>query len=375
MTTAQIKSTTSPHLLYEQQVKSLCEPVMISILREANLVLGRTNPTWHLISRGGDALNYYYKQGEFIPTHDWDLGLVSLPANNNITQDIFNDLKVFIDTLGQTIATRLTDLFRTHIRVPFQDLVFTYTQSHARLSGINFNYRASSGEKRTNSVADLYIWGNVSPWVDWRSSPNSIPILVDNVRHFDEKYDYTMMQKLKKDLERKNTDLVGYLRNELLNDRQTLYKNTFNYIIEDLTSGMKYVAPGDLLTDTMRMIYQSLYNIRIAQGNNKVDKYIVKYSRLLDVINDMSSLCSGRGCAEITAKVISRDTNNLDCSGRSIQNRDPWLQSRMGELAQWYNQSYLTNNHPVWNLVPSKKLCEMIQVLKPDDDYDDYDDL
>jgi hypothetical protein len=365
MTTSEIKSTTLPYLLFEQQVKSLCEPEMISILKVENERI--KNPVWHLISRGGDALNYYYPEREFIPTHDWDLGLVSIPANNNVDQDLFNKLKEFIDSVGNNIATNLTNLFSTHIiNQKFQDLVFTYNSISPRLSTIQFSYYTSGGQyRRSNSVADLYIWGNVQQGVTW-TNPNGRLDKVDNVLHFDKKYDYTVMQQLKVGLANQTQLLQEALTQDLLNNRTTLFKNTFNYIIQDRTSDMKYVAPGDLLTDTMRMIYQSLYDINIA--NNKLDKYIVKYSRLLDVINKMSSLCSGpESCTEITADVISRNTNHLDCGGiKPIKNQRGWMEHMRGLLTEWYTIDYLNNE--IWNLVPSKKLCEMVEVLRDVDE-------
>lgn len=363
MTTRQIKSTTSLYLLYEQQVKSLCEPEMISILKEQNESIQQSNnPTWHLISRGGDALNYYYPEGEFIPTHDWDLGLVSIPANNNIDQSMYDSLIDFIDRLGETIATRLSNLFRNHIIDPsFMGLQFTYSRKSPRLSGVFFTYRLGE-QVRSNSVSDLYIWGNVSEGVIWKSPriAHEVDVSYYNTNHFETKYDYALMQDLKNFLPDQN-NLVSYLQEELNKNRETLFRNTFNYIIQDINSSMEYVAPGDLLTDTMRMIYQSLYNIKIGQGNNKLDKYIVKYSKLLDVINKMSSLCSGKGCDTITAEVITRDTNNLDCTGKPIQDRNVWGNTRKTELEQWYRGDYLSSN--VWQLVPSKKLCEMVEVL------------
>ena len=65
--------------MYEPIIKALAEPIIIKALREANEFLTRDYNVWFIISRGGDALNYYYPVNGYIPTSDWDFGLMRVP--------------------------------------------------------------------------------------------------------------------------------------------------------------------------------------------------------------------------------------------------------------------------------------------------------
>ena len=237
-----------------------------------------------------------------------------------------------------------------------------------RLSVITFDYTKEETDEHgstytrpfVNSVLDLWIFGGVQRGVmsvkdDSRSLEN-----VWNDYKYQKKIDYEYIRdnKLKHGL-----NMLYKLQDGL---RGTLYFNTFNYIVKDMTSGMKYVAPGDLLTDTMRMIYFSINNDRsIKQGNNKLDKYLIKYSRLLDVVNNIDTLCRGGSCAEITASVISRDTDGYNCRGEFLgdnqSNRMNTRNSSLVELRPWFNEAYINT----FNSVPNKKLCEMIEILQP----------
>jgi len=364
MTTQQIKSTTMNFLLFEQKIKSLTEPEIIRILGEYNQRLSNSMQfsNWRLISRGGDALNYYYPEKTYIPTHDFDIGLISIPVENNLDQFTFDALqREIMSPLCRQIAKELTEHFQNNIFAnEFKNLKFTYTEGvYSRLSNIMYKYNDYNARIiRDNAVMDLYIFGNVQERVFWTELSSGIKYFVPNNAYFDDKYDYQKMSMVNL----RGRPLIDHLQNDLVG-QEVLYKNIFNYIIKDMTSGMEYIAPGDLLTDTMRMIYQSLYNISIA--NNKLDKYLIKYSRLLDVINRIDSLCTGRGCNTIeTTATVLRDTNGLDCNGNRITNifqQSNVRRENLTALRRWFRHSYINSGN--FDQVPTKKLCEIIEVL------------
>ena len=371
MTTRDIKSTTEPYLLYEQRIKALAEPEMISILRNANAIL-RNDPElekYHVISRGGDALNYYFPISEFVPTHDWDLGIARIPTED-LDQRRYNQLLNFIIYLGEEIARRLTIHFNNNI-VQNQFIIkrFTFQNLNSRLFVIIFDYEERNIDNsiiriRQNSICDLYIYGNVKDGVTYNTVVNGVTqyIPVNNVPSFQPKYTHDIINRLKA-IYSTREEFINRLQEELRYVRLTLFPNTFNYIIEDKITKMKYIAPGDLLTDTMRMIYQSIYNIFIVEGNNKLDKYIIKYSKLLNVINKMYDLCPGNSCNEISAFVISRNTNDKDCNDRTILDKSSWDRVKINELLQYYTRKYL-QRQDVRNLLSSKKICEILEILK-----------
>ncbi len=73
------------------------------------------------------------------------------------------------------------------------------------------------------------------------------------------------------ELLKKSPNIIASLKQEIT-DKKTLFKNTFNLLVQDSLSKMKYVAPGDLLNDTMRMIYISFLDIDISKSN-KTNKH------------------------------------------------------------------------------------------------------
>lgn len=361
------------HLVLEQAIKSFAEPVVIQFLKEVNDSL-ENHPNlearnWHLISRGGDALNYYYREKKFIPTHDWDLGFVRIPNNDNMDQDTFNSLKIIQNTVGTELAKRLNNFFANYVKYKYRkELVtaFTYKKTIHRLEGITYTYTykphgSTSDVYGSNSICDIYINGNFKSDVVYNPGDQN-PVLVDSMQHYDDKLEFYKLQQLITTLNLQNEDqLLQYLQQVYANDR-ILFKNTFSYIIRDKKSHMKYVSPGDLLTDTMRMIYQSYNNIGITPGNNKLIKYIIKYSNLLDVINNMISLCPNNTCDEITAYMLSRDTDKYSCDSKLIVNRQGWEQNIAIRLSKFYEQAFF--NDPMINLLTSKKICEMLEILE-----------
>jgi hypothetical protein len=359
MTTNDILQDTEPFLIIEQKIKALMEPLIITAIRDANFtVKQQLGDNWHLISRGGDALNYYYGGEYFVPTHDWDLGLVSIPAINNIDQQLFDRLRDMCNTVGEEISRRINEFYLNNPQLYFTGNPLpgvtinsiNYNHIRTRLGGVIYKY-TFNGEVRENALVDIIVIGNVNQGVKGFPDSRGKRHQIWNTPHFDEKFNQISLRAL---------DSMGVKAD--LKSRNTLFKNTFNIIVQDEKSDMKYVAPGDLLTDTMRMIYQSIYDINIAKGNNKLKKYVLKYSILLDRINKMIELCPDNSCIEVSATMISRNTSINDCNGNPIPNMKVFYTDVISRFSKFYNPDYM-NNHDHWTLIPSQKLCEMLRIL------------
>lgn len=353
MQTEILLKTTEKYLLIEQKIKTLCEPEVIETLKKYNQILKDNGyPNWHIISRGGDALNYYYTLDEYIPTHDWDIGFVRVPENGQpIYGNTLNVISQVAENLGKELANNFSYLFSNN-KIKSNDFTIDYFKNYfnksKRLSNIYYEYKYEKDkitktlDIKKNSVVDIYIHGN---FVDNNMMLNP---MFDDILHYSPKLTLKSINTLKNNnITLDRNSFISLLQNNL-KDRN--FKNTFNYIIEDSVSKMKYVAPGDLLADTMRMIYQSVNNINI--GENKLDKYLIKYSSLLDQINKMYNFCPNKSCRDsITAFVIDRDTNITNYSCIIPENF----------FLLFYDKAYIESKAPI---IPAKKICEMHEILK-----------
>jgi hypothetical protein len=385
MTTVEIKRNTDAHLLYEQRIKTLAEPVLIKCLNDMNLLLSSEkvqerlpdvnyNISRHIyiINRGGDALNYYYPNKYYVPTHDFDLGIIYISPNNindkfQLSQHVFNQLKSVAQSFVAYTMRMLNSFFRSNIHHDwYKNISFYIGPDTPRLNSIKFNYRYLDVE-RENAIVDIFIGGNVEQGVNYNSQT------IFSLPHFYKKYDYYKITELMRNQFPNRNDLITYLINELKSSK-TIFKNNYNYIIEDRTSHMKYIAPGDLANDTLRMIYQSIYNINISKDNNKLDKYLIKYSKLLDVINQINKLGSRDESYELSAFVLLNNTNNKDCDDNNIDDlfltttdwKNNLLRNTKSIFKDFYTQECL-NTADWWNNIPTKKLCEMKEILQDDE--------
>ena len=416
-------------LLFEQKIKALAEPIVTQTLGTINATLntdfveycqeiGATPDTdWYMVSRGGDALNFYYPNHDVIPTHDWDIGLVSVPSWSDIPQEMFNFLLNQSDRAIDDIVYELNQwfilcvnkekLFPVHLGTAMFTLVaapeeyrtqgpFYPLYAKNRLAGVLFDYKIEYKDSEGNTVnyttfsasslLDLYILDEVQdgvvapsrvtedqlgtdtdPGVEWLRRHGDVRVQqetdreIDNSPSWDEKMNLAYMQQQSKHYP---DQLVEMLQKYLL-DGSVIYQNRFDMLVQDPTSKMYYVAPGDLLTDTMRMIFQSVYDIDIA--TNKLDKYIVKYTKLLIVINDMMDLCPiGKNgvsaCERINRFLLERDTNILDCNGTPIPAKKfpKWRKGMRKEFEKFFTSKCL---NLMFDHITSKKICEILAVL------------
>ena len=168
----------TPEQMYEDKVKSLAEFCIISCIN-SQIVRNELNKIQQLklISKGGDALNYYF-YSDFIPTHDWDFGIVTI-RNDNFSNDQkqFDDIVTIAETIGTYFATSLTQYFAADsnnvIHTNFQNLTFNYRWATSRLSHIMFNYYLE-GVQHNNSLVDIHITDAVEQGVINRSVPANI---------------------------------------------------------------------------------------------------------------------------------------------------------------------------------------------------------
>jgi hypothetical protein len=110
---------------------------------------------------------------------------------------------------------------------------------------------------------------------------------------------------------------------------------------------MYYIAPGDLLTDTMNMIYLSV-NSSVSADNNKLAVYLAKYATLLDVINEFIQLCPDDSCEAINEYIIKRNTDKFVCAPDK-------------EMAKLFEKFYKPSKH--WLEISQRKRCEMFTIL------------
>jgi hypothetical protein len=87
------------------------------------------------------------------------------------------------------------------------------------------------------------------------------------------------------------------------------YDNAYKLLVQDQSSEIYYMAPGDLLSDTLLMIWQTIKNrnIRI----NKLSKYLSKCAILIDAINQMIDICPDDTCEMVNQTILRRDTGRF----------------------------------------------------------------
>jgi alpha-glucuronidase len=223
-----------------------------------------------------------------------------------------------------------------------------------RLKSIVYNYidQTDGSITQFGVIVDMYIYGNVALGVTY-TDPNGVVFQVPNDEHWGSKNirDTT------------NTDYIQRLPplNGLL-PKNFLFFNKIDIVVRDGMSNMSYIAPGDLLNDTLRMIYQSIYNINIQPNNNKLIKYLKKYSKLVKTLNNIYTICPHNSCLNISPMTILRNTNILDCNNGIINNMTAFTDSIYNSLEAG---GFLNNTNlaPYKTNITSSKLCEILRVL------------
>ena len=375
----------SPELFFENIIKTLAEPKVIETLNRFNNLLQTDKPPpslyapgWYAVLSGGDALNYYYPSTKYIPTHDWDIRLLNVTTNIIRTDDA-------VKMIGQggTVDQFMTTL-RDELNLFFSNIVLPFGQ----------NIKVADIINKRNTIRFFYIHNNTSKWnyLQYEYCDNSVTPhvkrqgrLVDivvanlingsyNESKYQKKYTKESLDKMYnefllqcpylhpdwtpeqcKDANTANAAVINAIQTASRDPGGTIYPNSIELVIQDTLSGIYYMAPGDLLADTMNMIYLSSIDNTDVSGvprNNKIARYMIKYANLLDVINKFIELCPGNSCEEITKYVIQRNTNSSFVCDWNDEN----------EKHKLFLSVYLPSL-TISNLTISK-ICEMCKVFE-----------
>jgi hypothetical protein len=355
-------------IFFEQIIKTLAEPIIIKALREVNESLERDYYGWFMISRGADALNYYYPIDKYIPTHDWDIVMINITTNKILNTEyvIMNEVR---KTFLEYLKDKLNEFFKTSV-LTFDDsnintanhsiiqkrnsIIFTYTYNLDRLHTLKYHYTDVNGVNNHGAILDLYM-SNIIDDISPTNNPEKYKtkftkesihqIYIDRIKIL---LEISKRNKTPLTISKIQTDVVKYIQALSTKSGGTLYRNAIELIVKDEKSGMYYIAPGDLLTDTMNMIYLSTNNL-VPKTNNKVAIYLAKYASLLDVINDFIELCPDDSCEEINKYIIKRNTDNFKCVSEQ-------------EIDTLFKKFYILSDD-YFERISNRKKCEMFTIL------------
>jgi hypothetical protein len=344
-----IFNETESYLMYEQIIKALSEPIVINALKEANEYLNINYNGWFMVSRGGDALNYYYPVNGYIPTNDWDFGLMKVP-NSQIDFTTYTNISRWLSEWMMKLTSELSDHFEKNVNTKYNLLNNTFyykKSSFPRLHHIEFEYIYRK-EKMKNIIIDVMVYGN-------GLEINRIP----NIKGWEPKFTYDTLLRFYDQMDQQgipkksHIDISPNIISHIMNPQKRYYNNTFELIVQDTKSGMYYMAPGDLLSDTLIMIWQSITNKDVEMKKNKLPQYLIKYSVLLDAINKMINICPKNSCEKITQYILTRNTDNTKSL---IVTEEPVMK-------EFYSETFLQDTS-IWDKVSSNKLREIILYLK-----------
>ena len=337
-------------LLFENKVKSIAEFPVIYVINKYRAEWERDiGLDVKIVSRGGDGLNYYFDELEFTPTHDFDLGIVTLGITDQLNQQQFNIRVNAVTHLGTLFANNLTLFFRENVMAPeYRNLTFNFNWMSERLAIVQFTYKIGQ-VTIVNSVIDIYIYDQVAEGVMNNSLQPSR--LVQNERYWARKI-------LQTDIPNNEANILRDLLPNFVNGlKSTLVLNKIDTVVQDITTNMNYIAPGDLFNDTLRMIYQSLYRINVDDNNNKLVKYTKKLSKLIDIFNRVG-ICPESSCRyDVSANILFRTTNIKDCVGNLITSPEQFKEDFLSRFHQTLDVSAFMN------IMSVKKLCEINYVL------------
>lgn len=371
-TTTQILGDTQSRppnaIFFEQIIKTLAEPIVIKNLREVNVSLERDYKGWFMINRGADALNYYYPIDKYIPTHDWDIVMINVTTNKILNTE-FLIMNEVVKTFLEYLKDKLNEFFKTFV-LPFDDsninpanhsiiqkrnsIIFTYTYNLHRLHTLTYNYTDGNGINKNGAILDLYM-NNIIDDINPKNNPEKYKtkftkesihqIYIDRIKILSE---LSKRNKSPLTISKIQTDVVKYIQSLSTKSGGTLYRNSIELIVKDEKSGIYYIAPGDLLTDTMNMIYLSANDL-VPKTNNKIAIYLAKYATLLDVINDFIELCPDDSCEEINKYIIKRNTDNFNCVSEE-------------EMNTLFKKFYILSDD-YFERISNRKKCEMFTIL------------
>jgi hypothetical protein len=331
----------SPNLIYEQIIKTLAEPIVSDAIRECNEKLKtyhnplqpkpqqHTPQKWFLFNRGGDSLNYYYPINRYVPTNDWDLGIMNITdteidlidfdgitywLTHEFLQPLANKLSTFfggsrknqIDEIPQRVKQEHMDRL---VPSAFGGYFIHQASSFKRLHQIYFTYDDGTttnangiiirnGVRTKNEMIDVMIYGN-------GLSEQYIP----DILGWEKKFEYKDLEIFLKDRGEKLENYTQIFVDKIQSEDKRYYGNAYKLLVQDKSSGIYYMAPGDLLSDTLLMIWQTIKNRKIRI--NKLSKYLSKCAILIDAINQMIDICPDDTCEMVNQTILSRNTDGF----------------------------------------------------------------
>jgi hypothetical protein len=355
---------------FENKVKSLADIVVLNNIRKVNSIID----DFKLVARGGGALNYYFDN--IIATHDWDFGFMKINPNYTYNQKTFNSVVNRIEKVAKVFVDNLNYFFKYYVKhTSYKNLKFVYKWQYERLLMIEFDYidpLSKNGDSHTNSVIDIFISDNIEsgvkhPRFKRKISANNLSLAFWKPKiKTSDIIDYNEYRRNLEDFKYATYENNFTASGEKLykskgNLKNTLFNNKIESVVQDDTSGIFYMAPGDLFYDTVRMLYVSLYEINIKPSNNKTVRYAQKLSQLINTFNK-AGICTEKTCSyDITAMVLSRNTNTKDCNGLPIKVSHIF---RNKQLSLLIKRGYFDKSvKKLFNLISSKKLCEIVKIL------------
>lgn len=386
-------ATYSPKDLYELKLRALAEfPVIRAINSDAIQGQLARFRNLRLVSRGGDALNYYFD--DFTPTHDWDFGLIVVEEGDTaLDQANFDVLVNIAEQIVMIFIHELTNFFANNVsKAEFTGLIFQTPAwiRGGRLTGVGGVYNLN-GKQEHFEVIDIYIAHPVQNGVTnvyGGKTKTRGPVdmtgnthLMSKLKQYDIMDYDTYINSMPKSPEHAynavlRRDQHGTVMQAINGNMQiALVKNKVETVVIDNATGINYVAPGDLFNDTLRMIYISMYFINVNPSDNKLVKYVKKLSKLIDLFNGVGICMTGKTpcTAEINSKILNRDTNRIDCNGDRLLNIPSFKNAVIVELNA---NGWLAGVTPadVWrgsgnrtlkwaDIMSSKKLCEIKYML------------
>jgi hypothetical protein len=353
------KNKMNTDINFEIYVKYYLEPIFNYYLPQINNSI-QENPSFndiYLILTGGDALNYYYSPNNQFLTHDFDLRIIRLGNHFD-----FNNLPTYINPLCEQILIELTKYLNNFINLIKQNhhkisklntiygqklinLQFYYAKDpNFNLHTILYNYTNQQNQLITSSVVDLFIYAKNSP------------IPAGDIQNINSNFNQKFTD---------NYNIINWIKNNY-----TLIVNEIELIVKDQNTNIYYMALGDLLNDTSKMILISTYLLPYNSPNNKLYKYIEKYAKLITTINKIT-LNLKCNMNNINQLMCLKENTNIDCNGKIITDINQYNTQITEFILEYYitktdlPKGYISIQEMIKHY-PINKKCSIALALKLD---------
>lgn len=320
---------------YSKKVKAISTYTVYKCLNKINNNIKEKNLKFFI--KGGESINYYTPLKDNIETYDFDITIAYINVSKDLDQTHYNKMYSYTEILLNMLHTELTLFFKNNVlKDNFKNLSFTKKLGINRLSTMQFNYFKNNSIYRQIPFIDIFIGNNFKKSVRGKSR-QKIFILP----HY---YDIDYSKPIDK-------NISEFYKNKII------FKNTYNILLKNKESGIYYITPGDLLLDTQRMVYETIYkkkNIKV----EKFNKYNQKLFTLKQSINKLQNIC---GCSQDcrydkNLNIIYHNLLNVDCKNTRIYDKDKWQTNKIKQFSKYF---ILPKDHNI----PNIKLCEIANIL------------